>query len=120
MSGVTPPSAIAFRIARAGLPPCGSGSVTWWESDEHAVAEYLGVDADAARLCAAELLEHQHGTALGQDEAFAAGVERTAAPSGSSFRRENARIVPKPPIPSGTTGASTRPASIASAMPARM
>ena len=42
------------------------------------------------------------------------------APSGSSFRRDSARIVPKPPRPSGTTGASTPPTSIASAMPARM
>ena len=42
------------------------------------------------------------------------------APSGSSSRRERARIVPNPPSASSVIGDSTPPASIASAIPARM
>ena len=42
------------------------------------------------------------------------------APSGSSSRRERARIVPNPPSARSVIGDSTPPASIASAIPARM
>jgi hypothetical protein len=33
-AGVTPASSIAIVIARAGFVPTGSGSVTWWASDD--------------------------------------------------------------------------------------
>ena len=111
-----PASPNAIFIARAGLWPVGSGSVTCFASRRDAVAEELGVDLRAACLRVLERLEHDDRPGLAHDEAVTFCVERARA----ALRvvvAARARIAEKPAIPIGVIGASVPPASITSARP---
>ena len=92
LSGVEVPWALIWRDVRgveAGVverqlacrrwrpAPPGDGAVMWWASAVLAGAEHLGEDRGAAGDGVLPLLEHQHGGALGHDEAVAVDVERT-------------------------------------------
>ena len=67
-----------------------------------------------------ERLEHEDAAGLAHDEAVAPGVEGAARPLGSSFRRESARIAPKPAMPTRVMPASVPPQNITSARPSRI
>ena len=83
-----------------------------------AVADQLGQDLDAAPAGVAELFEHEHAGALGDDEAVAALVERPARARRDRRCASTARASrAKAPTSGSKTGASEPPATMMSASP---